>query len=372
MERTRTSLPPGTLLRGGSALTGLVFVAALVVGFGAAALPSAQPARTVPEGLLGDDLVATFSVVAFDADTGDLGVAVQSKFFAVGRVVPFAAAGVGAIATQAYANTTFGPRGLRLLRQGTGPQAVIDRLLADDPGRDGRQLGLVDAAGNTASFTGEGCLPWSGGRSGEGYTVQGNLLAGPEVVEAMAEAFEAGSGDLASRLVAALAAGQAAGGDVRGRQSAALLVVREGAGYGGFDDRYIDLRVDDHETPIRELQRLLDVRHGMLAAESSRRLLRAAETGEEERASLLDRAVREARSATSLNDGDGWSWMTLAETLLATGDLEAAGSAGIKALAADPWIKAAVLHGVGGSIDLIEELLHDDSFRRTWEAVPVR
>ena len=150
-----------------------------------------------------------------------------------------------------------------------------------------------------------------------------------------------------------------------------MLVVREGAGYGGFDDRYIDLRVDDHETPIRELQRLLDVRHGMLAAESSRRLLEAATASEDERASLLARAVEDARAATRLNDDDGWSWMTLAEALLAAGELEAAGSAGVEALAADPWIKAAVLQGAAGSIDVIEKLLRDESFRRAWEAVSV-
>lgn len=362
---------PRTSLQSGLSLAVFAPFAVLIAGFNAAGSPLQLPRSTL-ESPVGGDLVATFSIVAFDPDSGDLGVAVQSKFFAVGRVVPFAAAGVGAIATQSYANTTFGPRGLDMLRQGAGPQVVIDRLLADDPGRDVRQLGLVDAEGNAANFTGDGCLPWSGSRSGDGYTVQGNLLAGPEVVEAMAEAFETASGDLASRMLAALAAGQEAGGDVRGKQSAALLVVREGAGYGGFDDRYIDLRVDDHETPIRELQRLLDVRHGMLAAESSRRSLEAAAANEDERAALLARAVQEARFATRLNEGDGWSWMTLAEALEAAGELEAAGAAGVEALAADPWIKAAVLQGVAGSIDVIEKLLLDESFRRAWRAVPVR
>lgn len=201
--------------------------------------------------------LSTFSIVAFDPDTGDLGVAVQSKFLAAGAVVPWAQANVGAIATQSWANTTYGPKGLELLRKGLSAQEVVEALIAEDEGRDLRQVGIVDAKGNAAAFTGKDCFEWAGHVVGENYACQGNILAGPQVVEAMAEAFEKAQGELAHRLVAALEAGQAAGGDRRGQQSAALLVVREKGGYGGFNDRYVDLRVDDHPEPIKELKRLL-------------------------------------------------------------------------------------------------------------------
>lgn len=201
--------------------------------------------------------VATFSIVAFDPATGSLGVAVQSKFLAVGAVVPWARAGVGAVATQALANTRFGPRGLELLEQGLSPDEVGRRLLAEDEGREDRQFGIVDAHGRSFAFTGSRCFQWAGHVTGPGFAAQGNILAGPAVVEAMAEAFQATTGDLAARLVAALHAGQRAGGDRRGRQSAAILIVRERGGYGGFNDRYMDLRVDDHPDPIGELERLV-------------------------------------------------------------------------------------------------------------------
>jgi uncharacterized Ntn-hydrolase superfamily protein len=200
--------------------------------------------------------VATFSIVARDPATGDLGIAVQSKFFAVGAVVPWARAGVGAVATQSFANTTYGPRGLELLARGLAPAAVLDSLLATDPDRDQRQVGIVNASGRSASATGPKCQAWAGHRHGPDYAVQGNILAGERVVLAMEEAFLAARGHLGGRLLAALEAGQAAGGDSRGMQSAALLIVRAAGGYGGFDDRYCDLRVDDHATPITELRRL--------------------------------------------------------------------------------------------------------------------
>jgi uncharacterized Ntn-hydrolase superfamily protein len=203
--------------------------------------------------------VATFSIVARDPATGDLGVAVQSKFFAVGAVVPWARAGCGAVATQASANTTFGPRGLDLLARGLAPAAVLDSLLAADPGRDQRQIGIVDASGRSAAATGPKCQAWAGHRSGPDYAVQGNILAGEPVVLAMEKAFLEAKGHLGGRLIAALAAGQAAGGDSRGQQSAALLIVREKGGYGAFNDRYCDLRVDDHATPIAELRRLYEL-----------------------------------------------------------------------------------------------------------------
>lgn len=200
--------------------------------------------------------VATFSIVAYEPTTGELGVAVQSRFIAVGMVVPWAKAGVGAIATQSWANTTYGPAGLAMLEQGATPQQVVAQLTEPDADRARRQLGIVDATGRAATYTGEGCMAWAGGRLGKHFAVQGNILAGPQVVEAMAAAFEGAEGDLGDRLLAALAAGQAAGGDTRGQQSAALLIVRDGWGYSGFNDRYRDLRVDDHPDPIAELRRV--------------------------------------------------------------------------------------------------------------------
>lgn len=203
--------------------------------------------------------VATFSIVGYDAETGALGIAVQSKFFAVGAVVPWAEAGVGAIATQSWANTTYGPSGLKLLKSGLSAEQTLERLTTDDPAHATRQVGIVDAKGNTANYTGDECNAWAGAISGENYTAQGNILASEEVVKAMGKAFEETEGELADKLMAALFAGQAAGGDTRGQQSAALLVVQEHSGYGGFNDRYIDLRVDDAEKPIVELQRLLEI-----------------------------------------------------------------------------------------------------------------
>jgi uncharacterized Ntn-hydrolase superfamily protein len=203
---------------------------------------------------------STFSIVAFDPKTGDLGVAVASKFLAVGSVVPYAKAGVGAIATQSFANTTFGPKGLELLRKGLTPSQVLKQLLASDKDRELRQVGIVDAKGRAAAFTGKKCLPWAGYIVGKGFAVQGNILAGEQVVKAMAKAFQETQGELAERLMAALEAGEQAGGDARGKQSAAILVVRKGAGYGGFDDRYTDLRVDDHPEPVKELRRILTIK----------------------------------------------------------------------------------------------------------------
>jgi uncharacterized Ntn-hydrolase superfamily protein len=202
---------------------------------------------------------STYSIVAYDPQTGDLGIGVQSKFLAVGAVVPWARAGVGAIATQSYANTSYGPQGLTLLTQGHAAQETIDILTKADPDREQRQVGIVSAKGDAATFTGSQCYEWAGGITGEGFCCQGNILVSEKTVEAMAATFAAGSGSLAERLLAALAAGQAAGGDRRGQQSAALRVVRERGGYGGFNDLWLDLRVDDHITPIAELKRLYDL-----------------------------------------------------------------------------------------------------------------
>jgi len=203
--------------------------------------------------------IATFSIVAYDAATGELGVAVQSKFFAVGSVVPWAKAGVGAVATQAFGNTTFGPKGLALLAEGKSAEETMALLLADDEGREQRQVGIVDATGRAATFTGKECQPWAGGETGASFAAQGNILAGPDVVAEMARAYRETDGMLGEKLMRALEAGQAAGGDSRGMQSAAVLIVKEGAGYGGFNDRYCDLRVDDHADPIAEMRRIFDL-----------------------------------------------------------------------------------------------------------------
>jgi uncharacterized Ntn-hydrolase superfamily protein len=201
-------------------------------------------------------MVATFSIVAFEPETKALGVAVQSRFLAVGAIVPWARAGVGAVATQAMANFNYGPRGLDLMSRGKTAEETLQALISSDDEREHRQLGVVDARGRVATFTGSECFEWAGGVAGEHYAAQGNILVGRETVEAMAETFETTTGDLAGRLLAALDAGQTAGGDSRGKQSAALLVVKEGGGYGGNNDRLLDLRVDDHPEPIRELIRI--------------------------------------------------------------------------------------------------------------------
>ncbi len=199
----------------------------------------------------------TFSIIGRDPETGDLGIAVQSKFLAVGAVVPWAKADVGAIATQSYANTAYGPDGLSMLAEGKTAEEVIELLTGPDEAREQRQIGIVDAQGRSASYTGSGCYHWAGGMCGPNFAAQGNILVGEATVTALAETFQRSAGPLGRRLVLALAAGQRAGGDSRGKESAALVVVRRGGGYGGFNDRMIDLRVDDHPEPIQELERLL-------------------------------------------------------------------------------------------------------------------
>ena len=205
----------------------------------------------------------TFSIVAVDTATGDIGVAVASKFLAVGNLVPWVEAGVGAVATQALCNARFGPDGLKLMA-GCGAGEALEKLLAVDEGRDRRQVGLVDARGGAASHTGAGCHGWAGhktgsGGTGAGYAAQGNCLAGEAVVAAMAGVFESTPGPLYQKLFAALSAGDAAGGDRRGRQSAALKVLRKNAGYQGLGDMVVDLRVDDAPDPFGELRRLMDL-----------------------------------------------------------------------------------------------------------------
>jgi uncharacterized Ntn-hydrolase superfamily protein len=198
----------------------------------------------------------TFSIVGYCPIEKEWGIAVQSKFLAVGAVVPFAKAGIGAVATQSYANTTYGPRALELFAEGKTAEEALQIITGDDQDHHLRQVGLIDAHGNAATFTGEGCYQWAGGVIGSHFAAQGNILVDEKTVEAMADIFTNTAGSLAERLLAALLAGQEAGGDSRGQQSAALLVVKENGGYAGFNDRYIDLRVDDHPEPIKELIRI--------------------------------------------------------------------------------------------------------------------
>jgi uncharacterized Ntn-hydrolase superfamily protein len=208
--------------------------------------------------------VATYSICAHDPDTGCWGVATQSKFLAVGSVVPWAAAGVGAIATQSYANPRYGPDGLELLRSGLSADEVVVRLTSEDEDSALRQLGVVDASGRAATFTGAECHAWAGGQTGPGYAAQGNILVSGETVEALAQTFEATAAKpLAERLLDCLDAAQAAGGDSRGQQSAALLVVEAGGGYAGLSDVLVDLRVDDHERPLAELRRLYGIHQAL-------------------------------------------------------------------------------------------------------------
>src|SRR5438876_5574792 len=226
--------------------------ASRITGFGRArrqSRPTLQPASQATP-------VATYSIAACDLDAGQWGVATQSKFLAVGAVVPWAEPHVGAIATQAYANPRYGPEGLSLLRAGLPAEEVVARLTAADDGRDQRQLGIVDREGRSASFTGAECLDWAGGRTGPCYAAQGNILVSAETVDAIAETFEGSSGPLAERLLDCLDAAQAAGGDRRGQQSAALLVVERDGGYAGLSDDIVDLRVDEHPRPLEELRRI--------------------------------------------------------------------------------------------------------------------
>jgi uncharacterized Ntn-hydrolase superfamily protein len=203
--------------------------------------------------------IPTFSIVARDSVTGELGIAVASRFFGVGVVVPWAKAEVGAVATQSYANTTFGWRGLELLEEGATPEEIVEILVKDDDDPQRRQFGIVSADGKSATYTGAKCLAWAGGRNGPDYAIQGNILASEEVVAAMEKTFLESEGTLAERLYAALLAGEQKGGDSRGKQSAALLVAKKNAGYGGYTDRAIDIRVDDHPEPFKELGRLLKI-----------------------------------------------------------------------------------------------------------------
>jgi uncharacterized Ntn-hydrolase superfamily protein len=235
-------------------------------------------------------IVATYSIVACDLEAGQWGVATQSKFLAVGSVVPWAVPGVGAVATQAYANPRYGPQGLELLAQGLSAVEVVARLTDADDGRADRQVGVVDAQGGGATYTGSDCMDWAGGLAGPGFAAQGNILVGEETVAALATTFTAADGQpLAERLLECLAAAQAAGGDRRGQQSAALLVVERAGGYAGLSDSLVDLRVDDHEQPVAELARLYAM-HALLFGKTPRE--RWIDVDDELHAELADRLGR--------------------------------------------------------------------------------
>ena len=298
----------------------------------------------------GAEVFNTYSIVAYDPANGDLGVAVQSKAFAVGARVPYAKSGVGAIATQATTNPSFGPRGLALLDEGLSPRQVIDSLLKTDDRPAVRQLAVIDARGRVAVHTGDSCIGWKGDKIGSYYSCQGNLLAGPQVVDSMAATFESTSGELAERLLAALEAGQRAGGDSRGVQSAALLVVRAGAGYGGFNDRYIDIRTDDSRNPIRELRRLLNKVMAFNA-------ILKAETFRDKKD--YEPMIEQARHAVALDPATGYNWYQLGCYLTMADRLEEAKRALKGAFKRDDYL---VLTARSDS-DL-DNLVHDQEFRR--------
>ena len=228
----------------------------------------------------GEEVVATFSIVARDPATDELGIAVQSRAFRAGAIVSYAKAGVGAIATQAAANQTYGPRGLELLEMGLSPDEVVEHLTGADPGRDRRQLAVIDAEGRVRAYTGSGTSAWAGHIEGENFSAQGNILAGEAVVRAMAEAFESSTGALALRLMDALDAGEAAGGDARGKQAGGVLVVKPIGDSGRTTDRWVDVRVDDHAEPFRELRRLVNMSVSRIHSRDARELAAEGRFGE--------------------------------------------------------------------------------------------
>jgi len=276
--------------------------------------------------------IATFSIVAADPEAGEVGVAVASKFFAVGSVVPWAKADIGAVATQSYANTSFGWRGLEFLETGLTPEQVRDSLLIDDDNPAQRQFGIVTADGKSVTHTGKNCIDWAGGRAGENYAVQGNILTGEAVVAAMEKTFLEAEGTLADRMFAALVAGNNEGGDSRGKQSAAILVVKEGAGYGRYTDRAIDIRVDDHPRPFKELGRLLRIAQVNYSWNEAWTLFT-----EEKYENALPLMERTAELAPE----NGEVFYDLAVIRLAAGDRPGAIEALMKSLALNPKLAAA-------------------------------
>jgi uncharacterized Ntn-hydrolase superfamily protein len=281
----------------------------------------------------GNRLASTFSIVGFDPVTKDLGVAVQSRYFSVGPVVPWAQADVGAVATQSFVNVSYGPRGLQLLKQGLTVDEVIAKLTGPDEGREMRQLGIMDAEGNAAAYTGKKCMEWAGSRVGENYSAQGNILANGKVVEEMGHRFESSKGDLAEKLVAALEGGEAAGGDRRGRQSAALLVVRKGKGRADFGDRLVDLRVEDHTDPIAELKRLLKLHRVYYLIDEAESQLALKQT---------KKALATIRSAIRLDPRSDDAYLDLAMMYVKLGEMEKAKKAFRQTVHLNPRMKGVV------------------------------
>jgi uncharacterized Ntn-hydrolase superfamily protein len=254
---------------------------------------------------MGDAVVATYSIAACDLEAGQWGVATQSKFLAVGSVVPWAEPHVGAIATQAYANPRYGPEGLRLLREGLAADEVMARLTDADDGREHRQLGVVDARGRSATYSGSECIAWAGGRTGPCFAAQGNILVSEDTVDALATTFTATAGrPLAERLLEALAAAQAAGGDKRGQQSAALLVVEKDGGYAALSDVLVDLRVDDHPQPVSELARLYGLHEALFGKTPGEQWI---DVDDDLRAELTERLARLGYTGDLEDAFDAWA-----------------------------------------------------------------
>ena len=306
-------------------------------------------------GALAAENVATFSIVAYDAQRGDWGVAVASRYFSVGAVVPWAEAGTGAVATQANVNVGYGPRGLELLRQGLNAKQVLEKLLAEDTfeGKDGRQVAIVDRNGNIAAYTGPNAPKWAGDRQGKNWSAQGNILVGPQVPEAMGRAFEATQGELAEKLFAALKAGDDAGGDSRGKQSASLLVVRKGGGRNINNDRRIYINVDDNPQPIPELRRLLDLNLGLLYQEQAFRMVGAGKNGE---------ALESAETALRYMPSWAGGHLTIGLLHYGSGDKAAALAELKKARDADPANFRRRFEAAARSRPALQGVLEDGAF----------
>jgi len=278
-------------------------------------------------------LASTFSIVAFDPKTKDLGVAVQSRYFSVGPIVPWAEAEVGAIATQSFVNVSYGPKGLQLLKEGLNVDQVIKKLTGEDKEREFRQLGIIDAKGNPAAYTGKKCMEWAGSKIGKNYSAQGNILVSEEVVGNMSRRFETAKGELADKLIAALEGGEAAGGDSRGRQSAALLVVRKNKGRGGYGDKLIDLRVEDHPDPIAELKRFLNLHRVYYLIDEAEELLAKGST---------ENALSTMRNAVKLNPNSDDAYLDLGMMYVKLEETQKAINAFKKAMEINPKMKTVV------------------------------
>lgn len=300
-------------------------IAALALGL-ASLWPTPHLSAQNPADETGEDIVATFSIVGRDPATGELGVAVQSRAFRAGAVVSYAKAGVGAIATQAAANQTYGPRGLELLELGLSPDEVVEHLTGSDPGRDRRQLAVIDDEGRVRAYTGSATSAWAGHIEGENFSVQGNILAGEAVVRAMAEAFESSDGPLAFRLMDALDAGEAAGGDARGKQAGGVLVVKPIGDSGRTSDRWVDVRVDDHAEPFKELRRLVNMSISRIHSREARALAAAGR---------FDEAVAAQWEAIAIVPGEDQLIYGLARLHARAGDAPSAVAALGEAIAID-------------------------------------